>query len=111
MGLGRPLIFVKFPTEAAGDLLLLKMCTLHMSSAITSVTELFPTGSTLKLFLRWEHRGVKDLFHQTSKYIYKHRRLQNENGEFIVLTGALLWSYGVNNCASKEVCLDRWLLT
>ena len=72
-------IFIKFSAEAARDLLLLKMRTFHMSSAITAVIELLSTRATLKLLLRRKHRSVKILFHQVSKCIYKHSTLENGN--------------------------------
>ena len=84
MSLGRPFIFVKLATQAAGDLLLLKVRTFHMSSAVTPVTELLPTRLTLKLFLGWKHSAVNNLFHQISKYIYKHSRLERERRVYCI---------------------------
>ena len=72
VGLGRTFVLIKLPTETAGHLFFLKMRAFDMSSAVGAVIELLPTRSTLKLFHRGKHRGVKHLFHQISKYIYKH---------------------------------------
>ena len=103
-------IFIKFPAKAARYLLLLKMRTFHMSSAVTPVTELLPTRLTLKLFLGWKHSAVNNLFHQISKYIYKHRHTWERTAS--LLYWGLPRSYGVNKAwASIEDCLDRWLLT
>ena len=80
--LSRTFVLIKLPTETAGHLFFLKMRAFHMSSAVRSVIELLPTRSTLKLFHRGKHCGVKHLFHQISKYIYKH--IGGEKGRVIV---------------------------
>ena len=73
VGLGRTFVLIKLATQTTGNLFFMKMRAFHMSSAVGPVIELLPTCSTLKFFHRWELGRVKHLFHQISKYIYKHR--------------------------------------
>ena len=82
VGLGRTFVFIKLSTETTGHLFFLKMRAFHVSSAVRPVIELLPTRSTLKLFHWGKHCGVKHLFHQISKYIYKH--IGGEKGRVIV---------------------------
>ena len=77
VGLRRTFVLIKLPTETTGDLFFLKMRAFHMSSAVRPVIELFSTRSTLKFFHGWKNRSVKHLFHQISKYIYKHSGREN----------------------------------
>ena len=77
VGLGRTFVFIKLSTETTGDLFFLKMRAFHVSSAVRAVIELLPTRSTLKLIHGGKDRSVKHLFHQISKYIYKHSGREN----------------------------------
>lgn len=96
VGLGRTFVFIKLSTETTGHLFFLKMRAFHVSSAVRAVIELLPTRSTLKLIHGGKDRSVKHLFHQISKYIYKHSGRENSWVMFwkIILTTRTEWLTG-----------------
>ena len=77
VGLSRTFVLIKLPTETTRHLLFMKMRAFDVSSAVGPISELLATGPTLKLFHWGKHRPVKHLFHQISKYIYKHSGREN----------------------------------
>ena len=85
VGLSRTFVLIKLPTETTGDLFFLKMRAFHMSSAVRAIIELFSTRSTLKFFHGGKDRSVKDLFHQISKYIYKHSGRENGRNVYCLI--------------------------
>ena len=93
VGLGWTFVLIKFPTETTGDLFFLKMRAFHMSSAVRPVSELFATRPTLKLFHWGKQRSVKHLFHQVSKYIYKHSGRENSRVKLTKLS----WRHGLTD--------------